>query len=350
MTRKRFDFDSQPVGVLPSSVRDEILRKTQDDGVTPLTGAKLIARERLRPDPEQPRRHFDAAELQALAASLFADGMQSPITAYYDDDDDMFTIITGERRWRAAAIAGIDRVPVLVGPRPTSRADTLGRQLAENLLRSDLTELEKAQALYRLRELQPQSWFELARRHGLSDRRVYQMLKLLDAPEPLKAAIQEKQITGRHARAIARLPEELQMEVLSQVIRDVLSVRATEDIVRILLDEPEEPEQVEPPEGQPESDEAPPSAPAASLGPTAGAVAAVLDAPAQRRQVRRFVGRVETMETQLRNLRVGELVPRLPELPEYVQRMRSLRDALDSYIRFLERVHLDAPGEMEPPR
>jgi ParB family chromosome partitioning protein len=344
--RKRFDFDSQPVGVLPSSVRDEILRKTQDDGVAPLAGAKLIARDRLRPDPEQPRRHFDAAELQALAASLFADGLQSPITAYYDDDDDMFTIITGERRWRAAAIAGLDRIPVLVGPRPASRADTLGRQLAENLLRSDLTELEKAQALHRLRELQPQSWFELARRHGLSDRRVYQMLKLLDAPEPLKVAIQEKQITGRHARAIARLPEELQMEVLSQVIRDTLSVRATEEIVRLLLDEPESQEQATPVAAAPEDEEAPPAAPA-TPGPTAGAVAAVLDAPAQRREVRRFAGRVEAMETQLRNLRVGELVPRLPELPEYVQRMRSLRDALDSYISFLERVHLDAPGEME---
>jgi ParB family chromosome partitioning protein len=345
--RKRFDFDSHSVSVLPSSVRDEILRKTQDDGVAPLAGAKLIARERIRPDPEQPRRHFDAAELQALAASLFADGMQSPITAYYDDEDDLFTIITGERRWRAAAIAGIDRLPVLVGPRPASRADTLGRQLAENLLRSDLTELEKAQALHRLRELQPQSWFELAQRHGLSDRRVYQMLKLLDAPEPLKVAIQEKQITGRHARAIARLPEEAQMEVLSQVIRDNLSVRATEEIVRHLLNEPEE--QATPVAETAAAAEAGLAAPA-GVGPTAGAVAALLDAPAQRQEVRRFAGRVEAMETQLRNLRVGELVPRLPELPEYVQRMRSLRDALDSYISFLERVHLDAPGEMESPR
>jgi hypothetical protein len=80
-------------------------------------------------------------------------------------------------------------------------------------------------------------------------------------------------------------------------------------------------------------------------------VAAVLDLPAQReraRQVRRFAGRVDAMETQLRNLRVGELLPRVAELPEYVQRMRRLREALEAYINFLERVQLDAPGEMAP--
>src|SRR5579885_1434800 len=141
--RKQFDFD--PAGaVLASPVRDEILRKTQDDGVSALQGAKLIAHGRIRPDPDQPRRYFEPAELQALAASLLADGMQSPITAYYDDEAELFTIVTGERRWRAAAIAGLERVPVLVNPRPAHPADTLGRQLAENLLRADLTELEKA--------------------------------------------------------------------------------------------------------------------------------------------------------------------------------------------------------------
>ena len=340
--RKQFDFDIEEPDVMPSLVRAEILRKTQDDGVTPLAGAKLVARERLRPDADQPRRAFDGKGLQALAASLIADGMQSPITAYYDDGDDMFTIVTGERRWRAAGIAGMERVPVLLTPRPASAADALGKQLAENLLRSDLTELEKAQALARMRELQPQSWVELANRHGLSDRRVYQMLSLLDAPEPVKAAIQSGRISGRHARAITRLPDDKRMEVLSDVIGRQLSVRDTEELVRSLLPdqaiEPSDPDELS--DGQTDP------------GPTAGAVAAVLDAPAQqqrRRKVRRFAGRVDAMETQLRNLRLGELLPTVPELPEYVQRMRRLRDALDSYIGFLERVHLDAPGEMEEP-
>ena len=190
--RKRFEFDREAPALIASSIRDEILRKTQDDGVTPLAGAKLIARERIRPDPGQPRRHFDRAALLSLAASLLADGMQAPITAYYDDDEDVFTILTGERRWRAAGIAEIERVPVLVQPRPADPADTLGKQLAENLLREDLTELEKAQALARLRAMQPQTWQELARRHGLSDRRLYQMLSLIDAPEPLQIAIQDR--------------------------------------------------------------------------------------------------------------------------------------------------------------
>ena len=343
--RKQFDFELEESEVIPSPVRTEILRKTQDDGVTPLAGAKLIARERLRPDPVQPRRAFDAERLQALAASLIADGMQSPITAYYDDDDDIFTIVTGERRWRASGIAGMTHVPVLLTAQPNNPADVLGRQLAENLLRSDLTELEKALALARMRELQPQSWVDLANTHGLSDRRVYQMLSLLDAPEPIKEAIQAGRISGRHARAVTRLPAGARMAVLSDVIGRHLSVRDTEELVRSLLpDQPgDEAESAELDELHVDQSE---------LGPTAGAVVAVLDAPSRqqrRRQVRRFATRVDAMESQLRNVRLGELLPSVPELPEYVQRMRRLRDALDSYIGFLERVHLDMPGEMEEP-
>jgi len=353
--RKRFEFDREAPALIASSVRDEILRKTQDDGVTPLTGAKLIARERIRPDPGQPRRHFDRAALLSLATSLLTDGMQAPITAYYDDDDDIFTILTGERRWRAAGIAELDRVPVLVQLRPADPADTLGKQLAENLLREDLTELEKAQALARLRALQPQTWQELARRHGLSDRRLYQMLSLIDAPEPLQIAIQDRQISGRHARALARLPEPQQMELLLRVVAEGMSVRITEDLVRALL--PEHAENVEDaaePGGAATNSIAPDSKAIvpAPLGPTAGSVAALIEMPlppAKQRQVRQLATRVEAMESQLRNVKVGELLPSVPELPEYLQRMRRLRGALDEYIGFLERVHLDAPGEMEQP-
>jgi len=345
--RKSFDFAMESAGVLPSLVRDEILRKTQDDGVSALEGAKLIARERLRPDPEQPRRHFDPVELQALASSLLADGMQSPLTAYYDDADEAFTIITGERRWRASGIAGLDRLPVLVVARPAHPADTLGKQLAENLLRADLTELEKAQALSRLRDIQPQTWVELARRHGLTDRRLHQMLSLLHAAEPIQAAVQGGRISGRHARAIARLPQALQMEILAQVIAGALSARATEELCRQLAPGSEPSES--------ESDQDPGDAETADLegaGPTVEAVASVMDLTAERnrrRQVRRVGNRVDAMEQQLRNLRVEELLPSVDDLPEYVLRMRRLRDSLNGYIEFLERVHLDAPGVMTTP-
>jgi ParB-like chromosome segregation protein Spo0J len=167
------------------------------------------------------------------------------------------------------------------------------------------------------------------------------MLSLLDAPEPLQTAIQERRISGRHARAIARLPEDLQLEVLSNVIGAGLSARATEDLARTLL--PESRDTLE--ERADEEDEEAP-------GPTAGAVAAVLEMPNRQdrlRRIRRFSGRVEAMETQLRNLRVGELLPRVDELPEYVRRMRGLRAALDDYISFLERVQLDPPGDMALP-
>ncbi len=346
--RKSFDFAMQSAGVLDSPVRDEILRKTQDDGVSPLEGAKLIARDRLRPDPEQPRRYFDPTDLQALASSLLADGMQSPITAFYDDADEAFTIITGERRWRASGIAGLERVPVLVVPPPAHPADTLGKQLAENLLRSDLTELEKARALARLRDIQPQTWVELARRHGLTDRRVHQMLSLLHTAEPIQSAVQSGRISGRHARAIARLPAEPQMEVLAQVIGEELSVRATEELVRRLVPAAV-PEEIESSEPGDEADQVE-IVPTTEPGPPVQAVTAIMEIQAERtrrRQVRKVTSRVEAMEQQLRNLRVEELLPSVADLPEYVLRMRRLRDALDGYITFLERVQLDAPGEME---
>ncbi len=341
----------QSSGVLESPVRDEILRKTRDDGVSPLEGAKLIARDRLRPDPEQPRRYFDPTELQALASSLLADGMQSPITAFYDDADEAFTIITGERRWRASGIAGLERVPVLVVAPPADPADILGKQLAENLLRSDLTELEKARALARLRDIQPQTWVELARRHGLTDRRVHQMLSLLHTAEPIQSAVQSGRISGRHARAIARLPAEPQMEVLAQVIGEELSVRATEELVRRLVPTAV-PEEIGSNEAEEPADEADRTETALPTepGPPVQAVTAIMEIQAERtrrRQVRKVTSRVEAMEQQLRNLRVEELLPSVADLPEYVLRMRRLRDALDGYITFLERVHLDAPGEME---
>ena len=340
--RKSFSFDDAAPTVLASSVRDEILRKTQDDGVTTLVSAKLIARERLRPDPDQPRHYFNDESLQALAASLLADGMQLPITAYYNDQEDIFVILTGERRWRASGIAGLDRVPVLIQPQPEHAADTLGKQLAENVLRADLTELEKAQALARLRQLRPQTWVELARRHGLSDRRLYQMLSLIGAPEPIQAAVQERRISGRHARALARLPLELQVEALSRVVSTTLSARDTEELVRTLLPAgPDEPTETRVEQGN-----------AVAGGPLAGSVATILETPTPVRrkgQMRQFAARVDAMEMQLRNLRVGDLVPKVDELPEYVQRMRQLRTALDEYISFLERVQLDAPGAMALP-
>ncbi|MGH2346895.1 MAG: ParB/RepB/Spo0J family partition protein, partial [Chloroflexota bacterium] len=293
----------QSSGVLDSPVRDEILRKTRDDGVSALEGAKLIDRDRLRPDPEQPRRHFDSAELQALASSLMADGMQSPITAFYDDSDEAFTIITGERRWRASAIAGMERVPVLVAPRPAHPADTLGKQLAENLLRADLTELEKARALARLRDIQPQTWVELARRHGLTDRRVHQMLSLLHTPEPIQAAVQSGRISGRHARAIARLPDEPRMEVLAQVIGEELSARATEDLVRRLAPPADTAQSAgeQEPDADPGMDADTPPTPTTQPGPPVEAVTAIMEVTAERtrrRQVRRVTGRVEAMERQ----------------------------------------------------
>jgi ParB family chromosome partitioning protein len=148
-------------------------------------------------------------------------------------------LIIGERRWRAAQLAGLATLPVVV--KEASERSTLELALVENLQRSDLNPLEEAEAYGRLMQEFGLTQQEVAQRVGKSRAAVANTVRLLSLPETLKRAVIEGRITEGHARAILGLPDrQQQLAVLERVERDGLTVRQTEELVR-RLNEPAEP-------------------------------------------------------------------------------------------------------------
>jgi ParB family chromosome partitioning protein len=238
VARKTFNFTPQASAQETARVSRtgrEVLRKTHDDGVAAMDNAKLVRVDRLVPNPDQPRKTIDPAYLARLADSIRRYGVLSPITVKYRLEDETFLIIAGEQRWRAAQEAGLTEVPVVV--RDSSATDRYIESCMENLVRADLTEVEKGRALEELKRLLPQTWEEMADMLGLSRRRVDQMRQLTTLSEPLQEAVRTRAISGRHARQIDLLPPVLQEPALAAIVEQGLNVRQVEQVVRHLREE-----------------------------------------------------------------------------------------------------------------
>jgi len=192
----------------------------------------------IEPNPMQPRHDWDATALAELALSIREHGLIQPliVTAAPEDRRDLvdFQIIAGERRWRAAQMAGLRTVPVIV--KEATQRQQLEWALVENLQRTDLNPLEAAEA-YRMLLTDFGLTQELvAQRVGKSRSAVANSLRLLGLPEELKAAMSTGEISEGHARAILGLPNEaMQLMALAAVRRRGLSVRQTEEFVRRVL-------------------------------------------------------------------------------------------------------------------
>jgi ParB family chromosome partitioning protein len=332
--------------------------------------------DRLVPDPDQPRKTMPEEGLRELADSLLAQGMRQPITAYYDDSRERFVVVSGERRLRAAQRAGMSHVPVLVERRPASETDKLVLQLAENLVREDLTAPEAARALGRLKELRPKDWLEVAARHGFGRRRAYQYLDLLDDPAPLRQAVEQGAIAAGHAEELRRVAPERLPHLLDEVVVHGLSVADTRRL--IAADKVQEQAQRSARQGlqatptAATADPAPATdaqrAPSTRRGPTAGAVADSIQAATQtvppvpspapsgaalveekerRKRARHLRGRLERISSELRNMHLEDVAAELPQLPEIIVQARQARDHLDALIALLERVQLDRAGEAD---
>ncbi len=247
MPGKRFDFT--PIAQPAAPARDRALTASSD-GSAPLAAARLVPLERLIADPDQPRKVFAEEALGELADSLRAQGMRQPITAYYDDSKERFVVISGERRLIAAGRAGLAQVPVLVERRPGTEGDKLVLQLAENLVREDLTVPEAAHALARLRELRPGDWLEVARRHGIGRRRAYQYLEHLKDVTPLREALEQGTVSEGHAEELRRAPEGRVPFLLHEVVTHGLSVGNTRKLIAAERAEAEREE----PQPQPRTD------------------------------------------------------------------------------------------------
>ena len=193
-------------------------------------GILEIPTARIRPNPHQPRKRFDPDSLATLMASIKEHGVIQPILVTATIDG--YQLVAGERRLRAAQAAGLDRIPAVV--RQLADRDHLELALVENLQREDLDPIETADAYRRLIEEFGFTQDDLAGRVGRARSTVANTLRLLDLAPGIQAAIAEARITEGHGRALGGLAAALQDRVLDSVLRQELSVRQTEELVRRL--------------------------------------------------------------------------------------------------------------------
>ena len=181
------------------------------------------------PGPMQPRTHFDEGSLEGLADSIRTHGVVQPLLVRRQGD--RYELIAGERRWRAARLAGLSKVPVVVKDVPDK--DLLEIALIENIQRENLNPIEEAQAYQRLIENVGLTQEALAARVGRDRSYITNYLRLLKLPDDLQQLVIEGRLSTGHARTLLGLSHvDLQRRIARQVIDGALSVRATEHLVR----------------------------------------------------------------------------------------------------------------------
>jgi ParB family chromosome partitioning protein len=193
-------------------------------------GPVEIPLDRIRPNPGQPRVRFADAELATLTASIREHGVLQPILV--TETIDGYQLVAGERRWRAARAAGLDRIPAVV--RQLDTATQLEIALVENLQREDLDPIEAAHGFRRLIDEFGFSQEQVAIRVGRARSTVTNTLRLLEASPLVQQAVIDRTISEGHARALGGLSVEHQEHVVGSVIDQDLSVRQTEELVRRL--------------------------------------------------------------------------------------------------------------------
>ncbi len=192
-------------------------------------GSTRIPIEQIHADKANPRRNFDHAQLEELAASLKHQGVLQPILVRKDGKG--YRIIAGERRWRAAQKAGLTELPVII--REATDAEAYELALVENIQRADLNPLEEAEAYRRLVDERKMTQEQVADRVGKDRSSVANALRLLHLPNEVKQLVAEGDIDMGHARAILGLGSSKEMVLLARdVVTDKLTVRETEARVK----------------------------------------------------------------------------------------------------------------------
>lgn len=179
-----------------------------------------IALDKLFHDPSQPRKTFPAEEIQRLAASLAARGVQQPLRVIRDEQRDGWLILTGESRYRAAKLAGLSAVPCMPVVGLLSEADRLADRLTENLVRHDLDPIEEAHAITRLKALKGCTAKALADEYGFSSASITKAEALLTLPTDLQELVGSGpgQIAPASAYELSRLPDEASQRELAQAV------------------------------------------------------------------------------------------------------------------------------------
>jgi ParB family chromosome partitioning protein len=198
-----------------------------------LREAAQIRVDRIVPDPDQPRKEFDADSLARLAESLKTRGQLQPIRVRWDESRGVYVVVLGERRWRAAGIVGLDAVTaVVVNGRP-SPEELLEDQLVENALREDLKPVEQARAYQSLMARLGLTQRQLAERLQVSQGAIAQALALLDLPAPVQAQVDGGRLAPTVAYEVAKLPTpEIQAELADRILAEGLTRAAVVAEVR----------------------------------------------------------------------------------------------------------------------
>lgn len=212
-------FDS----LIPSNFDNSIL-------LDPAERIQKVDIGKVRPNPDQPRKIFDEAALTGLAGSIKAHGILQPLVVTADGKDS-YIIVAGERRWRAAGIAKLKTVPVIV--RTLKELEQLEIALVENVQRVDLEPLEQAMSIERLHQQFSVTYDQIAKRLGKSNATISNTVRLLQLSAEVQAALNAHDITEGHARAILSLKDyqEHQAELLQTIIKNNWSVRQAERYV-----------------------------------------------------------------------------------------------------------------------
>lgn len=208
-------------------ILDDNMLESKKDSITKLRVSDI------EPRRDQPRKDFDMEPLQALADSVAEYGVLVPLIVRENAvAKDTYEIIAGERRWRAAKMAGITEVPVVIMDSDDMKTSEIA--LIENVQRQDLNPVEEAFAYQALIDRYGCTQEEVARKVGKNRSTITNMLRLIELPDPVLELLKKGDISGGHARALLGLDDEAQMIDLAQkIVEKDYSVRETERIVRL---------------------------------------------------------------------------------------------------------------------
>lgn len=223
-----------------------LIQEAQSEtGGSVATADSMVDIESIHPNPNQPRTHFNDAELNELSDSIAEHGVLQPLLVRKDVDG--YEIIAGERRYQASKIAGLTEIPVII--KDVDDQKMLEIALIENLQRSDLNPIEEAKGYKQLIKQSGMTQEALSKAVSKSRSAITNSLRLLDLPEPVQQYLFDGRLTAGHARAILAVPyEEQRIKLAEKVVQEGLSVRATENLAPLFSvgDTPKAPKPVTP--------------------------------------------------------------------------------------------------------
>jgi len=219
---------------------ESLIPTTEGEGDEARRGVLEVPLNSISPNPHQPRSPIREEDLSELAASIEEHGIIQPLIV--TETVDGYQLVAGERRWRAARVAGLSQVPVLV--KDVASSKLLELALVENLQRSDLNPLEEAAAFQQLADEFELTQKEIAQRVGKSRTTIANTLRLLTAADAVQEALLKEKISEGHARALLGLEKAAAQEAaLKTVLKQELNVRQTEELVRRLIGRQEKEEE-----------------------------------------------------------------------------------------------------------